>query len=165
MKIAVVPGSFDPVTLGHLDIIKRTSQIFDLVYVSILKNGNKGGHALFTVPERMELLQRVTGDIKNVRLDSFDGLLINYAKSKNACVIVKGLRAVTDFEYEFQMALINNKLDPEIETMFMMTNGKYSYLSSSIVKEVARYNASLNDLVPDEIMPDIYNKLNSIKED
>ena len=164
MKIAVIPGSFDPVTMGHLDIIKRASEIFDLVYVSILENSSKMNH-LFSVPERMELIKRVTKDLPNVEVDSFGGLLVDYAKKKNANVIIKGLRAVTDFEYELQMALINKKLAPEVETLFMMTSGKYSYLSSSIVKEVAGYGGTLAELVPDEIMPDIYKKLNSKKED
>lgn len=164
MKIAVVPGSFDPVTLGHLDIIKRASNVFDLVYISILANKGKQ-HPLFTIPERMELLRRVTKDMDNVVVDTFDGLLVDYAREKKATVIVKGLRAVTDFEYELQMAHINRKLAPDIETMFMMTRGKYSYLSSSIVKEVASYKADISDLVPKEIMPDIYSKLNSNKED
>ncbi len=159
MKTAIVPGSFDPVTLGHLDIIKRSSEIFDLVYVSILANSGKQ-HPLFSVPEREELIRRVTKDFKNVRVDSFSGLLVDYAREKKASAIVKGLRAVTDFEYEFQMALINKKLAPDIETLFMMTNGKYSYLSSSIVKEVASYGAPLSELVPEEIAPDIYKKLN-----
>ncbi len=159
MKIAIVPGSFDPVTLGHLDIIKRSSEIFDLVYVSILANSEKQ-RQLFTVPEREELIRRVTVGMDNVKVDSFSGLLVDYARAKNASAIVKGLRAVSDFEYEFQMAHINKKLAPDIETLFMMTNEKYSYLSSSIVKEVASYNASLTDLVPGEISADIYKKLN-----
>lgn len=157
MKIAIVPGSFDPVTLGHLDIIKRSSEIFDLVYVSILANSGKQS-PLFTVPEREELIRRVTKDFDNVKVDSFSGLLVDYAREKKATAIVKGLRAVSDFEYEFQMALINKKLAPDIETLFMMTNGKYSYLSSSIVKEVASYGGSLSELVPEEITPDIYQK-------
>ncbi len=135
-----------------------------MVYVSILANSEKQ-HPLFTVSERADLIKRVTKNIDNVRVDSFSGLLVDYAKEKKACAIVKGLRAVTDFEYEFQMALINKKLSPDIETLFMMTNSEYSYLSSSIVKEVASYGASLNKLVPEEIMPDIFNKLNSKKED
>lgn len=164
MKIAVVPGSFDPVTLGHLDIIRRTAEIFDRVYISILANSSKQ-HPLFSVPERMDLIRRVTSDIPNVEADTFSGLLVDYARRRGASVIVKGLRAVTDFEYEFQMALINRKLAPDIETLFMTTNGAYSYLSSSIVKEVASYGGSLKDLVPEEIMPDIYKKLNSTKEE
>ncbi len=164
MKIAIVPGSFDPVTLGHLDIIKRASNVFDLVYICILANKGKH-HPLFSIPERMELLGRVTKDIENVVVDTYDGLLVDYAREKKASVIVKGLRAVTDFEYELQMAHINRKLAPDIETMFVMTRGKYSYLSSSIVKEVASYKADISDLVPKEIMPDIYSKLNSNKED
>lgn len=164
MKTAVIPGSFDPVTFGHLDIIKRASKIFDIVYVTVLSNSGKH-NPLFTVPERIELLKRVTGDIPNIEVDSFDGLLVDYAREKNASVIVKGLRAITDFEYELQMAHINRKLAPDIETMFMMTRGKYSYLSSSIVKEAASYKADISEFVPTEIMPDIYSKLNSNKED
>ncbi|NLM50071.1 MAG: pantetheine-phosphate adenylyltransferase [Clostridiaceae bacterium] len=162
MITAIIPGSFDPVTYGHLDVIKRTSKIFDKVYVSILKNGHKS--PLFTVEERMELLRRVTKDIPNVVVDSFSGLLVNYAKQVNARVIVKGLRAVSDFEYEFQMALTNTKLDPDIETFFMTTSSQYSFLSSSIVKEVAAFGGSLVGLVPEEIMDDIYKKVQSSKK-
>ena len=158
MKTAIVPGSFDPVTLGHLDIIKRSAEIFDLVYVSILANSGKQ-HPLFSVPEREELIRRVTKDVKNVRVDSFSGLLVDYAREKNASAIVKGLRAVTDFEYEFQMAHINRKLDRNIETLFMMTNNKYSYLSSSIVKEIAHHGGSLEGLVPDFLENEIYEKI------
>lgn len=157
MKIAIYPGSFDPVTNGHLDIIKRASVIFDKIIVSALYNSSKS--YAFTTEERVELIKRVTGDIPNVEVDSFDGLLINYMKQKEANIIIKGLRAVSDFEYEFQMALMNNKLEPTVETLFMMTSDKYSFLSSSVVKEVARYNGSLNGLVPDEIMADIYKKV------
>ena len=134
-RIAIYPGSFDPVTNGHLDIIKRSAVVFDRVIVGVLENPDKT--PLFTVEERMEMLKRATDDIPNVEIGSFTGLLINYMKSKNAKVIIKGLRAVTDFEYEFQMALLNNKLDPNIETLFMMTNYKYSYLSSSAIKQIA----------------------------
>lgn len=159
MKIAVIPGSFDPITYGHLDIIKRTSKLFDKVFVSILDNGSK--EPLFSVEERKELIARVTKDIKNIEVDSFSGLLVNYMKQVQANVIVKGLRAVSDFEYEFQMALINNKLDPDIETLFMTTSSQYSYLSSSIVKEVASLNGSLKDLVPGCIINDIFEKISS----
>lgn len=158
MNIAVYPGSFDPVTNGHIDIIKRASGIFDRVIVGILNNDNK--EPIFSVEERIKFLKKSTRDIKNVEIDSFSGLLVNYLKEKDSKVIIKGLRAVSDFEYEFQMALMNNKLAPEIETLFMMTSSKYSYLSSSIVKEVARLGGSLDDLVPKEIMEDIYNKIN-----
>ncbi len=158
MNIAVYPGSFDPVTNGHLDIIKRASDIFDKVIISILENNSK--EPLFTVEERIELLKRSTSDIQNVVIDSFSGLLVNFLREKNARVIIKGLRAVSDFEYEFQMALMNSKLAPEIETLFMMTSSKYSYLSSSIVKEVAKHGGSLNELVPEEIVGEIYKKVN-----
>ena len=157
MNIAIVPGSFDPVTNGHLDIIKRTSELFDVVYVSILSNSTK--NPLFTVEERIELINRVTKGISNVKVESFTGLLVDYAREKKAKFIVKGLRAVSDFEYEFQMSLTNKQLAPEIETFFITTNSKYSYLSSSIVKEVARYSGDLTEMVPQEIIQDIQDKM------
>ncbi|MGE4282631.1 MAG: pantetheine-phosphate adenylyltransferase [Clostridia bacterium] len=157
MRIAIYPGSFDPVTNGHLDIIERASKVFDKVIVGILQNSSK--IPMFTVEERIRLLRQVTKNIDNVEIDSFAGLLVNYMKQKSATVIVKGLRAVSDFEYEFQMALMNNKLEPEIETLFMMTNSKYSYLSSSIVKEVANLGGCLKELVPDEIIFEIIKKV------
>jgi pantetheine-phosphate adenylyltransferase len=146
---AVCPGSFDPVTYGHLDIIKRTAKIFDHVIVAVLNNSSK--NPLFTVEERIELLKKVTQGIPGVEIDAFDGLLIDYMNRKGANTIVRGLRAVSDFEYELQVASINRKLDDSIETFFMMTNNKYSFLSSSIVKEVAKYRASVSDLVPPEV--------------
>jgi pantetheine-phosphate adenylyltransferase len=148
-SIAVCPGSFDPVTLGHLDIIKRGARVFDKVYVSVLINSSK--NPLFTVEERCALLSEVTKDIPNVYVDSFQGLLIDYAKSKQANVILRGLRAVSDFEYEMQITSMNRFLDESIETMFMMTNNQYSFLSSSIVKEVASYRADITDLVPEVV--------------
>lgn len=147
MSIAVCPGSFDPVTYGHLDIIQRGAQVFDKVIVAVLINRNKN-NPVFTVEERLELLRKVTKDMPNVEIDSFNGLLIDYMHTKGAKAIIKGLRAVSDFEYEMQMASINRKLDQGIETFFMMTNNQYSFLSSSIVKEVAKYGASVSDLVP-----------------
>ncbi|MGJ9381297.1 pantetheine-phosphate adenylyltransferase [Salipaludibacillus sp. CF4.18] len=147
--IAVVPGSFDPVTLGHIDIISRGAKVFDHIIVSVLNNQHK--QPLFSVEERIELLQTATKHLPNVEVDSFDGLLIDYVKNKKATSIIKGLRAVSDFEYELQMAAINRKLDDSIETIFMMTNNQYSYLSSSIVKEVAKYHAPLDDLVPNNV--------------
>lgn len=147
--IAVAPGSFDPVTNGHLDIIERSTKIFDKVIVAVLINRNKT--PLFNIEERVELLQESFRDYPNVEVDSFDGLLVNYVRSKNANVIVRGLRAVTDFEYEMQSTSINRKMDKDIETFFMMTNNQYSYLSSSIVKEVAKNQGDVNGLVPSHV--------------
>lgn len=155
MRAAVYPGSFDPVTKGHLDIIKRASRTFDKVYVAILKNSSKT--PMFSLEQRIEWIKRATANLPNVEVDSFEGLLVNYLEEKNAGIIIKGLRAVSDFEYEFQMALMNHKLSKNIETLFMMTNGKYSYLSSSIVKEVARHNGNLEGLVPDFMIEEILN--------
>ena len=155
--IAVYPGSFDPVTCGHLDIIERSSRLFDTVYVAVLQNSSKT--PLFSVEERKELIKRVTSHLDDVIIADFNGLLVEFAKNVGAKVIVKGLRAVSDFEYEFQMALINRKLEGEIETMFLMTSAQNQYLSSSIVKDVAKYGSSLSGLVPSEIMQDIYDKL------
>lgn len=145
-KIAVVPGSFDPVTLGHLDIIKRAADIFDVVYIAVLNNSSK--KPLFTVEERMDLLKRVTEHFPNVRIESSTGLLIDYAKEKKAKAIIRGLRAVSDFEYEMQITSMNRFLDEHIETFFIMTKNQYSFLSSSIVKEVAKYGGNIRELVP-----------------
>lgn len=144
--IAVCPGSFDPVTYGHLDIIKRGAKVFKEVHVVVLNNSAK--HPLFTVDERIELIKEVTKDIPNVRVDSFQGLLIDYAKSVKANVIIRGLRAVSDFEYEMQITSMNRVLNDDIETFFIMTKNQYSFLSSSIVKEVAKYNGNVSELVP-----------------
>ena len=148
-SVAVCPGSFDPVTYGHLDIVSRAAEVFDKVIVAVLNNTSK--QALFTVGERVELLKEVTGHLPNVEVDSFDDLLINYIKEKKAHVIVKGLRAVSDFEYELQMACVNRKLDEGIETFFMMSSNQYSYLSSSVVKQIARFKGPVNDLVPETV--------------
>lgn len=156
MKIAIYPGSFDPITNGHLDIIRRSSQVFDKLIVAVVKNHSK--KPLFTIEERMELIRKAAADLPNVEVDSFEGLLVNFVSARGAQVIVKGLRAISDFEYEFQMALMNRKLKPEIETMFMMTNHKYSYLSSSMVKEIAGLGGCIRDLVPDTIVNDILSK-------
>ncbi|MBE6047464.1 MAG: pantetheine-phosphate adenylyltransferase [Clostridium sp.] len=161
MKIAVYPGSFDPITLGHLDVIKRGAKVFDKVIVGVLVNVNKSG--LFDIEERVELIKRVTSGIPNVEVVSFNGLLIDFVKQCNATVILKGLRALSDFEYEFQMALMNTKLDAEIETLFMMTSAQYSYISSSAIKQVAKFKGDLRGLVPEEVIPDIVEKIECVK--
>ncbi|WP_404331388.1 pantetheine-phosphate adenylyltransferase [Mesobacillus maritimus] len=148
-SIAVVPGSFDPITYGHLDIITRAAKVFDEIYISVLNNSSK--RPLFTVEERMELIKQVTKDIPNVKVDTFHGLLVEYAASVNANAIVRGLRAVSDFEYEMQITSMNRLLDKGIETFFIMTNNQYSFLSSSIVKEVAQYHGEISELVPIEV--------------
>ncbi|WP_203362209.1 pantetheine-phosphate adenylyltransferase [Bacillus sp. REN10] len=148
-SIAVCPGSFDPITNGHLDIIQRGAKIFDKIYVVILSNSSKA--PLFSVDERLELIKAVTKHLPNVEVDHFNDLLVEYAKSVNANAILRGLRAVSDFEYEMQITSMNRVLDNHLETFFMMTNSQYSFLSSSIVKEVAKYNANISDLVPKEV--------------
>lgn len=145
-KIAVVPGSFDPITNGHLDIIQRAADIFDVVYVAVMNNSAK--KPLFNVEERIDLIQQVTKDMPNVKVESSSGLLIHYVKEKNAHVIVRGLRAVSDFEYEMQITSMNRYLDHHIETFFIMTKNQHSFLSSSIVKEVSQYGGDIESLVP-----------------
>ena len=156
LDTAVVPGSFDPITNGHLDIIRRASKIYDRVIVGVLNNSNK--KPLFSAAERMEMIRSVTGGLDNVEVDCFEGLLVDFVKEKGAEVIVKGLRTVADFEYEFQMALLNKALNPEYETVFLMTDSKYSYISSSMVKELAGFNGDLTGLVPREIINKIKQK-------
>ena len=156
MKIAIYPGSFDPVTSGHLNIIRRAASIFDKLIVCVMVNAGK--NPMFTLEERVELIQRVTGDIPNVEVDCSSELLANYAKRRGGCVIVKGLRAGSDFENEFQMALINHKINPELDTMFLTAESQYMYLSSSTVKELGSYGVDLSDFLPEEIIPDFQKK-------
>lgn len=145
-RIAVCPGSFDPITNGHLDIIQRGAKVFDELHVCVLNNSSK--NSLFTVEERLEMIEEATKHIPNVKVDSFNGLLVDYAVKKQADAIIRGLRAVSDFEYEMQITSMNRVLNDHIETFFIMTKSQYSFLSSSIVKEVAKYNGDITDLVP-----------------
>lgn len=150
MTVALYPGSFDPVTNGHLDIIRRGAKVFDRVIVAVLHNSGKQD-PLFSVEERVELLKKSITSLSNVEIDYFDGLMIDYARKRKVNTVLRGLRAVSDFEYEMTITSINKKLDNNIETFFMMTNNKYSFLSSSIVKEVAKYHGSVTDLVPEHV--------------
>lgn len=159
MTRAIYPGSFDPVTKGHLDIIIRSSKIMDRLTVAVLDNPRKV--ATYDIEQRVEMLNMVTAPYPNVEVDYYKGLLIDYAKKKDVGIIIKGLRAISDFEFEFQMALVNQKLSPTIETLFMMTNSKYSYLSSSIVKEIAALGGDIKSLVPNEVYDTIIAKYKS----
>lgn len=159
MKRAIYPGSFDPVTFGHLDIIERSAKIFDKVIIGVLNNSAK--NALFTVEERVAMIEDLVRQYPNVTVDSFDGLLVDYAKKKEAAVIIRGLRAVTDFEYEIQIAQTNKVEYPELETIFLTTGLHYSYLSSTIVREFASYGGDISRFVPAEIIPLIQAKYNS----
>ena len=157
MTRAIYPGSFDPVTLGHLDIIRRASKTVSELIVGVLNNGGKT--PLFTIEERVEMLKEVTKDLPNVKVMSFSGLLVDFAKEMSAGIVVRGLRAVTDFEYELQMAQTNNKLSPELETVFLTTSLEYSYLSSTIVKEVAAFGGDISQFVPETIERRIQEKI------
>ena len=157
MKIAIYPGSFDPITSGHLNIIQRAARIFDKVIVCAMVNSGK--NPMFTLEERVEMIRRVTADIPNVEVDYSSELLAEYARNKGSCVIVKGLRAGSDFENEFQMAMINHKINPDLDTMFLTAEHEFMYMSSSIVKELGRYNVELQDFLPEEIIPDFLERI------
>ena len=162
MKIAIYPGSFDPITSGHLNIIRRAANIFDRLIVCVMVNSGK--NAMFNREERVELIRRVTGDLPNVEVDCSDALLAEYARSKGSCVIVKGLRAGSDFENEFQMALINRKINPELDTMFLTSEHQFTYLSSSMVKELGSYDVDLTDFLPAAIIPDFRKRIEDIRQ-
>lgn len=157
MSIAIYPGSFDPVTKGHLNIIERAAKSFDKLIVCVMVNADK--HPMFSLEERVDMIRRVTAHLSNVEIDYSDMLLAEYAKTKNAHVVVKGLRAISDFEREFQMAIINHKLNPELDTMFLTAEHQFTYLSSSIVKEMGHYHAELSDFLPEEIIPEFQERL------
>jgi len=157
MKIAIYPGTFDPITYGHLDVIERAAEIFDRVIVTIAHNAAK--QPLFTEKERLAMIREAVKEFKNVGVDSFKGLLVAYAKRKKATAIVRGLRAVSDFEFEFQMALMNRKLDAGISTVFLMPHEKYTYLNSSIVREIARFGGDIGEFVPPAVRKLIEKKL------
>ena len=161
MSVAIYPGSFDPVTLGHLNIIKRASACFDKVIVCVMINSKKTG--MFTPEERVEMLRQTTARFPNVEVDFSDELLAAYAKRRGAHVLVKGLRAVSDYEYEVQMAVINRKLNPDLETMFLASSEKYTYLSSTIVKEMARYGCNLAEFIPREIVDDVNRRMQELQ--
>ena len=162
MKLAICPGSFDPVTIGHLDIIGRARKIFDHVIVAVMVNPEK--HTMFTTEERIALIQKCTKDMEDVEVVSFDGLLADYAKIRGATAIVKGLRAMSDFEYEFQQALTNRKLNPELETGFMITRAENMFLSSSIVKQIASFGGDVSNFVPACILDDIKERIYAAKK-
>ena len=158
MTTAIYPGSFDPITLGHLNIIRRAARIFDKVAVCVMVNSAKA--PMFTLDERVELVERVVGRLKNVEVCASEGLLAEFVRRYERPVLVKGLRAVSDFEYEVQMALINRQLNHTLDTVFLPSSGKYTYISSSVVKEMAKYGAELRELVPREILDDVINRAN-----
>lgn len=160
MKVAIYPGSFDPITSGHLNIIRRAAKIFDRLIVCVMVNSGK--HPMFSREERVDMIFRVVKDIPNVEVEASDELLAEFARRKGDCVIVKGLRAGSDFENEFQMALINHKINPGLDTMFLTAEHQYMYLSSSTVKELGNYDVDLSDFLPSEIIPDFKNRILSV---
>ena len=162
MKVAIYPGSFDPVTSGHLNIIQRAAGIFDKLIVCVMVNAGK--NPMFTLQERVELIRKVTTDIPNVEVDCSSELLADYARRKGSCVIVKGLRAGSDFENEFQMAMVNRKINPELDTMFLTAEHQFMYMSSSMIKELGSYNVELSDFLPEQIIPDFEKRIATIHQ-
>ena len=162
MKIAIYPGSFDPITSGHLNIIRRAANIFDRLIVCVMVNSGK--KPMFDQKERVDMIRRVTSDLPNVEVDCSNELLAEYAKRKGSCVIVKGLRAGSDFENEFQMALINHKINPGLDTMFLTAEHQYMYLSSSTVKELGNYDVDLSDFLPAQIVEEFKNRIKTIRQ-
>lgn len=162
MKRAVYPGSFDPITFGHIDIIERSAKMVDELVIAVLRNSAK--NSLFSLEERVNMIKEVTKDLPNVKVETFDGLLVDYMRQIDATIIIRGLRAVTDFEYELQIAQMNHVLKDDAETIFLMTNLQYSYLSSSLVKEIASYGGDISKFVPNELMERIYTKYSVNRE-
>ena len=162
MKIAIYPGSFDPVTSGHLNIIRRAAGIFDKLIVCVMVNAGK--NPLFSLEERVELIRKVTADLPNVEVDGSSELLAEYAKRRGSCVIVKGLRAGSDFENEFTMAMINHKINPDLDTMFLTAEHEFMYMSSSMVKELGTYNVDLSGFIPEQIIPDVQKRISTIHQ-
>ena len=162
MKVAIYPGSFDPITSGHLNIIRRAANIFDKLIVCVMVNGTKA--PLFTQEERVQMIRDVVSDIPNVEVDSSRDLLAEYARQKGSCVIVKGLRAGSDFENEFSMAIINHKINPNLDTMFLTAEHQYMYLSSSTVKELANYDVDLSEFLPDKIIPVFKQRIADVRQ-
>ncbi len=156
MKVGIYPGSFDPVTKGHLDIIIRASRVVDELVIGVLNNSEKS--PLFTAEERVKLIQEAVRELENVRVEAFDGLTVDFAKKNNARILVRGLRAVTDFEYELQIAQMNHKVSSELDTIFFTTSVEYSYLSSSIVKEIAKYHGDISPFLPENVIQAVYDK-------
>lgn len=162
MKRAVYPGSFDPITFGHIDIIERSAKMVDELVIAVLRNSAK--NSLFSLEERVNMIKEVTKELPNVKVETFDGLLVDYMRQIDATIIIRGLRAVTDFEYELQIAQMNHVLKDDAETIFLMTNLQYSYLSSSLVKEIASYGGDISKFVPNELIDRIYSKYNVNRE-
>ena len=157
MTKCLIPGSFDPITVGHLDVIRRAGKLFDKLLIAVMNNPKK--KCVFTLEERMELIKKTVADMENVEVSYFDGLMVDYAKMNNVDVVVRGLRAVSDFEYEFQLGAVNSVISPELETVYLMTDAKHSFLSASMVREIGSYGGDISQFVPPEIYEEVKEKL------